>query len=76
MMQAAGMPTLRKSRSVGQPILWWCPRKANLGQPPQEIRLVLTELAERISQALKEEAELKQAVSRLMNRNKPKKDKT
>jgi len=36
----------------------------------QEIRLVLTELAERISQALKEEAELKQAVSRLMNRKK------
>ena len=28
------MPTLRKSRSVGQPILWWCPRKAGLGQPP------------------------------------------
>jgi hypothetical protein len=36
----------------------------------QEIRLVLTELAERISQALKEEAELKDAVSRLMNRGK------
>ena len=34
MMQAAGMPTLRTSRSVGQPILWWCPRKANLGWPP------------------------------------------
>jgi hypothetical protein len=34
----------------------------------QEIRLVLTELAERISQALKEEAELKQAVTRLLNR--------
>jgi hypothetical protein len=37
----------------------------------QEIRLVLTELAERISQALKEQAELKQAVSRLMSRKKP-----
>ena len=36
----------------------------------QEIRLVLTELAERISQALKEEAELKQAVTRLLNRKK------
>ena len=36
----------------------------------QEIRLILTELAERISQALKEEAELKDAVSRLMNRRK------
>ena len=36
----------------------------------QEIRLVLAELAERISQALKEEAELKGAVSRLMNRGK------
>jgi predicted nucleic acid-binding protein len=40
-------------------------------QIAQEIRLVLTELAERISQALKEEAELKQAVSRLMGRKKP-----
>lgn len=39
----------------------------------EEIRLVLTELAERISQALKEEAELKQAVSRLMSRKKPSK---
>jgi hypothetical protein len=36
----------------------------------QGIRLVLTELAERISQALKEEAELKKAVSRLLNRKK------
>jgi hypothetical protein len=36
----------------------------------EEIRLVLTELAERVSQALKEEAELKQAVSRLMGRKK------
>jgi hypothetical protein len=36
----------------------------------QEIRLILTELAERISHALKEEAELKQAVSRLLNRKK------
>jgi hypothetical protein len=34
----------------------------------QEIRVVLTELAERLSQALKEEAELKTAVSRLLNR--------
>jgi hypothetical protein len=34
----------------------------------QEIRLVLTDLAERISQALKEEAELKTAVTRLLNR--------
>ena len=34
----------------------------------QDIRLVLTELAERISQALKEEAELKDAVGRLVNR--------
>jgi len=34
MMQAAGMPTLRTSRSVGQPILWWWTRHANLGQPP------------------------------------------
>jgi hypothetical protein len=30
------------------------------------IRVVLTELAERISQALKDEAELKQAVTRLL----------
>jgi hypothetical protein len=37
----------------------------------QEIRVVLTELAERISQALKEDAELKQAVSRLMSSKKP-----
>jgi hypothetical protein len=36
----------------------------------QEIRLVLTDLADRISQALKEEAELKKAVSRLMSRKK------
>jgi hypothetical protein len=34
----------------------------------QEIRVVLTELAERLSQALKEEAELQTAVSRLLNR--------
>ena len=34
----------------------------------QEIRLVLTELAERLSQALKDEAELQTAVSRLLNR--------
>lgn len=32
----------------------------------QDIRIVLTELAERISQALKDEVELKQAVSRLL----------
>jgi hypothetical protein len=37
MMQAAGIPTLRKSRSVGQPLSWWCPRQANLGQPPPGI---------------------------------------
>ncbi len=35
------------------------------------IRVVLTELAERISTALKEEATLKHAVSRLLNRTKP-----
>ena len=34
------------------------------------IRVVLTELADRISVALKDHAELKQAVSRLLNRNK------
>ena len=34
----------------------------------QEIRVVLTELAERLSQALKEEAELQTAVSRLLSR--------
>jgi hypothetical protein len=34
----------------------------------KEIRLVLTELADRISQALKEEAELTKAVSRLLSR--------
>jgi hypothetical protein len=34
----------------------------------QDIRLVLTELAERASQALKEEAELKKSVTRLLNR--------
>ncbi len=34
----------------------------------QEIRVVLTELAERFSQALKEEAELQTAVSRLLSR--------
>jgi hypothetical protein len=37
----------------------------------REIRVVLTELAERISHALREEAELKEAVSRLMSRKKP-----
>jgi hypothetical protein len=37
-------------------------------QIAQEIRLVLTDLAERLSQALKEEAELQTAVSRLLNR--------
>jgi hypothetical protein len=31
---------------------------------------VLTELSERLSQALKDEAELKNALSKLMNRNK------
>lgn len=39
-------------------------------QIAQEIRLVLTELAERIANAVKEEAGLKQAVSRLMSRKK------
>jgi hypothetical protein len=34
----------------------------------QDIRIVLTELADRISQALKDEAELKQSVSRLLSR--------
>lgn len=38
-------------------------------QLAQEIRLVLTELAERISQAVKEQRELNDAVSRLMSRN-------
>jgi hypothetical protein len=36
-----------------------------------EIRIVMTELADRISQALKDEAELKSAVSRLLNRKRP-----
>ena len=31
-------------------------------------RLVLTELAERLAQALKDEAELKAAITRLLNR--------
>jgi hypothetical protein len=35
-----------------------------------EIRIVLTDLADRMTQALKDEAELQQAVSRLLNRNK------
>lgn len=34
----------------------------------QDIRVVLTDLADRISQALKDQAELKQAVGRLLNR--------
>jgi len=37
----------------------------------QHIRVVLTELADRISQALKDEAELKKAVSRLLSRKHP-----
>jgi hypothetical protein len=37
-------------------------------QIAQDIRIVLTELADRISQALKDEAELKQSVSRLLSR--------
>jgi hypothetical protein len=37
-------------------------------QLAQDIRIVLTELADRISQALKDEAELKQAVGRLLSR--------
>ncbi|HEX8162863.1 MAG TPA: hypothetical protein VF538_13415 [Pyrinomonadaceae bacterium] len=36
-----------------------------------EIRVVMTELADRISQALKDEAELKSAVSRLLKRKQP-----
>jgi hypothetical protein len=36
----------------------------------QEIRIVLTDLADRMTQALKDEAELQQAVSRLLNRKK------
>lgn len=39
-------------------------------QIAQEIRVVLGDLAERISQALKEESEVKEAVSRLLNRKK------
>jgi len=35
------------------------------------IRLILTDLSEKISMALKEKAELKQAVEKLLNRNKP-----
>ena len=35
------------------------------------IRVILTELAERTSQALKDDAELKEAVSKLMNRRSP-----
>lgn len=37
----------------------------------QDIRLVLTELAERVSLALKEESELKKSVARLMSRKLP-----
>lgn len=36
-----------------------------------EIRIVMTELADRISQALKDEAELKSAVTRLLSRKQP-----
>jgi hypothetical protein len=36
------------------------------------IRLILTDLSEKISIALKEKAELKEAVEKLLNRNKPK----
>lgn len=39
-------------------------------QLAESVRLVLTELAERISQALRDEAELKNAVGRLLNRQK------
>ena len=35
------------------------------------IRLILTDLSEKISMALKEKAELKEAVEKLLNRNKP-----
>jgi hypothetical protein len=34
LMRAAGMPTLRKPRSVGQPFSWLCMRYANLGRAP------------------------------------------
>src|SRR5262249_37410139 len=37
----------------------------------QSIRIALTELADRISTALKDEAELKSAVTRLLNRRSP-----
>jgi hypothetical protein len=36
----------------------------------QDARIVLAELADRLSQVLKDEAELKTAVGRLLNRNK------
>jgi hypothetical protein len=39
-----------------------------------DIRIVMTELADRISSALKDEAELKQSVSRLLNRRKIEKE--
>ena len=50
MMQAAGMPTLRTSRSVGQPILWWCPRQANLGQAPPQTSLPQRHVAPLLAQ--------------------------
>jgi len=34
LMPAAGMPTLRNPRSVGQPVSWRYPAGARLGQPP------------------------------------------
>ena len=33
-MLAAGMPTLRKPRSVGQPVWWWCLRPETWASPP------------------------------------------
>ena len=32
-MPAAGMPTLRKPRSVGQPVSWWCLRPETWASP-------------------------------------------
>ena len=42
----------------------------------QEIRIVLTDLGDRMTKALKDEAELQQAVSRLLNRKKTRSEKS
>ena len=34
------VPRLRKPRSLGQPILWWCIPGRNLGQPPADLSVV------------------------------------